>query len=142
MTEKYSKSNIIINDIEFKMIREDNKCWIKIEPIKRVSSPTSLHIILNGENHRWDIYDESGTEAHEIYFEGQESNPSFYLKSGENSFRIDCDKNGIKVISINDAHELKKYVKENCHCISSQSSCWAKDVHYTSRPDKPPFDEM
>jgi hypothetical protein len=110
MTEKLTRFNTIINNIEFKMLRKDDNCWIKVIPLVRTSTPSNLHIILNDEYHHWDIYDENGREAHEIYFEGVGITPS--------------------------------YIKENCNCNSSQASCWAKAVFYTSRPDKSPFDEM
>ena len=124
------------------MIREEDSCWIKAVPLTRISTPSSLHIILNDEYHHWDVYDENGREAHEIYFEGINCNPSFYLKSGENRYRIDCNDDGIKVTLITETHKLDSYIKEKCNCSSSQASCWAKAVYYTSRPDKPPFDEI
>ena len=142
MTEKLTRFNTIINNIEFKMIRKDDNCWIKVVPLIRVSIPSSLHLILNDEYHHWDVYDENGIEAHEIYFEGFESTPSFYLKSGDNCYRIDCGNDDIKVIPITESHTPERYIKEKCYCNSSRASCWAKAVYYTSRPDKPPFDEM
>ena len=57
MAEKYTMFNTTINDIEFKMIRKKDNCWIKAEPINRVATPSSLYIILNGESHHWDVYD-------------------------------------------------------------------------------------
>lgn len=142
MTEKYTWLNTIINKIEFNMMRKGDKCWIKAVPLIRVSIPSSLHIILNDEYHHWDVYDKDGTEAHKIYFGGEKCEPSFYLKSGENSYRIDCNSDKIKVIHITEKHSRDSYIKENCNCISPQASCWAKNVYYTSRPDKPPFNEM
>ncbi len=124
------------------MIRKDDNCWIKAEPINRISTPSSLHIILNGEDHHWDVYDDAGQESHKIYFEGYKSTPSFYLKSGENRFRIDCNVDDIKVLPITETHMLGTYLKDNCYCVSSQASCWAIAVYYTTKPDKPPFDEM
>ena len=132
----------IINDIEFKMIRKGDHCWIKAIPINRVSTPSSLHLILNDEEHHFDIYDKSGREAHEVYFEGYKSTPSFYLKSGEDSFRIDCGRNDIKCIPITQTHKFDTYMKDNCCCVSSNASCWAVAVYYTKRRDKSPFDEM
>jgi len=134
--------NTIIDNIEFKMIRKDNKCWIKAVPIDRISKPSSIHFILDNEYYYWDIYDENGREAHEIYYEGYKSDPSFYLKSGKNCYKIDFKCDGIKVLKIKKNHKQDVYIKENCNCKSSQSNCWAKAVYYTSRPDKPPFDEM
>lgn len=124
------------------MLRKGAKCWIKVIPLIRESIPSSLHLILNNEHHHWDIYDENHKEAHEIYFEGINSIPSFYLKSGKNCYRIDCKNDTIKVIPINEAHSQDSYIKEYCCCNSSSASCWAKAVYYTSRPDKPPFNEM
>ena len=142
MTEKYTRFDTTINDIEFIMIRKDDNCWIKAVPLNHLSTPSSLHIILNGEDHHWDVYDENGQEAHKIYFEGYKSTPSFYLKSGQNRFRIDCNVDDIKVIPITETHTLDTYLKDSCYCISSQASCYAKTIYYTSRPDKPPFNEM
>ena len=74
--------------------------------------------------------------------EGYKSTPSFYLKSGQNCFRVDCDVDDIKVLPITETHEMDTYMKDKCCCISSQASCWAKALYYTSRPDKPPFNMM
>ena len=142
MNENLSKFHTIINKIDLKMMRKNEKCWIKIVPLIRISIPSSLHFILNNEYYNWDIFDKNGREAHKVYFEGFKSAPSFYLKSGEKSYRITFNYDGISVIPITKAHKQDNFVKENCHCISSQTNCWAKAVYYTSRPDKPPFDEM
>ena len=142
MTEDYNWFTTIIENIEFNMIRKEDKCWIKAVPLKRISIPSSLHIILNDEYHHWDIYDENGKEAYKIYFKGENSYPCFYLKSRKNCYRVICDKDGIKVIQITENHKQDKHVKEKCYCNSSQASCWAKSVYFTSRPDKPPFDKM
>jgi len=136
------KFNTTINDIEFKMIRKGDNCWIKAVPLTQQSTPSSLHIILNGEDHHWDVYDESGRDIHKVYFEGYKSTPSFYLKSGENSFRIDCDVDVIKVLPITETHKMDTYLKDKCYCISLQASCWAIAIYSTSRPDKSPFNEM
>jgi hypothetical protein len=124
------------------MMRKNDHCWIKAVPINRMSTLSSLHIILNGEEHHWDVYDKSGREAHEIYFEGHKSTPSFYLKSGENCFRIDCGHDDIKTIPITQTHKFDTYMKDNCCCVSSNASCWAVAVYFTKRRDKSPFDEM
>lgn len=142
MSEEYTWFNTIIKDIEFIMIRKDEKYWIKAVPLKRKSDPSSLHVIVNDEYHNWDIYDKEGKETYKIYFKGKNISPSFYLKSGVNCYQIKCDKDGIKVIQISENHSLDNYVKEKCYYNSSQVSCWAKSVYYTSRPDKPPFDKM
>ncbi len=142
ITEKYKRFNTIINDIEFKMIRKDDNCWIKAVPLTQQSTPSSLHIILNGEDHHWDVYDKSGRDTHKVYFEGYKSTPSFYLKSGQSCFRVDCDVDDIKVLPITETHKMDTYLNDKCSCISSQASCWAKAIYYTSRPDKPPFSEM
>ena len=141
MIEEPIRFKGIINNIEFKMMRKGDKCWIKVVPLIRESTPSSLYILLNNEYYHWDIYDKNGREAHEIYFEGTECIPCFYLKSGENCYQIDCD-NNIKVIPITEDHIQDSYIKEKCCCNSPQASCWAKAVYYTSRHDKPPFNEM
>lgn len=124
------------------MLRKDRWCWIKVEPIKQMSFPSSLHIILNGEEHHWDIYDESKRVVHIVYFKGFNCTPFFYLKSKDKSFRIKCNYEGIKVLPIVDSHSMDAYLKYNCSCKSSNASCWAKSLYYTSRPDKTPFDLM
>ena len=142
MTEKYTRFNTIINDIEFKMIRKNKHCWIKAVPNIQVSTPSSLHIILKGDDHHWDVYDESGEESHKVYFKGYETAPSFYLKSGENCYRVDCNYDDIKVLPINKTHKMNTYLKNYCNCTASQASCWAVALGYTNRPEKHPFNEM
>ena len=142
MSKKYERFNTIINDIEFKMIRKSSNCWIKAVPINHVSTPSSLHIILNGEDHHWDVYNEDGKEANKVYFEGYESTPSFYLKSGQNSYEIKCSEKDIKVLPITETHKIDTYLKDNCYCISSQASCWAVAIYNAKNVEKPPFDEM
>ena len=140
MTEKYIKFNTTINDIEFKMLRKNDNCWIKVEPTKRVATPSILHIILNDEKHHWDIYDEKGREAHNVYFKGHDCKPSFYLKSGENCFRITCDYDMIHVRPVDKIQPMEIFLKDNC--FSPEASCWATAIYYSKRLDKPPFDEM
>jgi len=142
MDEKRKRFSKTIKDIEFKMILEGDTSWIKVIPLIQVSNPSSLHLILNDEHYNWDIYDKDGREAHEIYFEGSNVIPSFYLKSKDGCHRVNFDKNGIKVIPITENHTLDKYLKKYCSCNYPQANCWAKAVYYTSRPDKSPFNEM
>lgn len=142
MAEKHIRVYNTINDIKFNMLRKGENCWIKIVPINRQSTPSSLHIILNGEDHHWDVYDKNGREAHKVYFEGYKSTPCFYLKSGENRFRIDFDTDKIHVLPITKNHMMDTYLEAKCCCISSKASCWAISLYYTSRPEKTPFNEM
>ena len=65
-------------------------CWMKAVPLAKLSTPSSLHIILNGEEHHWDVYNEKWRESQKVFFEGFRSTLSFYLKSGENCFKVDC----------------------------------------------------
>lgn len=141
MNEKETRLKTVIKDIEFKMIRKNSKCWIKIAPLNPVSVPTILHFYLNDEYYTWDIYDQDGKEKHIIYFEGLDCKPFFYLNSGKYNVKVKCDEKSIKVITNDKPYNLE-LLKKKCNCISSKSSCWAKNVYYTSRPDKPPFDEM
>ena len=124
------------------MLRKGDNCWIKIIPMTQQSTPSSLHIILNREEHNWDIYDESGRDKHQVYFKGHNNTPSFYLKSGENSFRVDCKYDDIKILPIAKTHKMDNYINKNCNINSPQSSCWAIDIYSTSKPDRPPFDMM
>jgi hypothetical protein len=142
MAEKYTRFNTTIKDIDFRMIRKDGNCWIKAVPITQLSTPSSLHIILNGREHHWDIYDESGRDKHIVYFEGYKSLPSFYLKSEQNCYKIDCDYDSIKILPITETHKMNIYIKDKCSCISSKASCWAVAIYTTSRGEKPPFNEM
>jgi hypothetical protein len=124
------------------MLRKDNFCWIKIEPLKQISSTSSIHIILNGEVYNWDVYDETNKVVYIIYFKGINCEPCFYLKTNDKSFRIECNYNEIKIYPITSPNLLKTYIKEYCSCKSSDASCWAKSLYNTSRPDKTPFDLM
>jgi len=122
------------------MIRKGDNCWIKAVPITQESTPSSLHIILNDNEHHWDIYDESGRDVHKVYFKGYKSAPSFYLKSGQDCFRIDCGHNDIKVLPITETHKIDTYLKDSCNYNSPQASCWAIAIYSTRELDKPPFD--
>ena len=124
------------------MIRKENMCWIKSTPIKQKSKPSTLHFLLNGIKHQWDIYDKSGKDFHNIYFKGSNIKPSFYLKSGKDCFRIKFDKSDIKVYNITENHKLNSYLENNCNCNSSVASCWAIAIYNTSSPEEFPFDLM
>jgi len=113
-----------------------------ITPLKRKSKPSSLHIILNNEQYSFNVYDKDGLESDKIYFKGYEITPSFYLKSQEQCFRVDFKSNKINILPINESHVMEIYIKNYCSFISPQSSCWAVAKYYTSRPEKPPFNEM
>jgi hypothetical protein len=132
----------IIKDIKFTMIRDNYNCWIKIEPLKPASTPSSLYIILNEELYHWEIYNKNGKEDHVIYFEGLKCIPIFYLKTSDDNFKIKCDIEDIKVKSIKKLKNLQDFLKKECNIYSLEASCWAKAVFYTSRPDKYPFNEM
>ena len=134
MNTEYRRFYTAINDIEFKMLRKGGNCWIKVVPVTQSSSPSSVHIVLNGEEHHWDIYDKSGRDVHKVYFKGYRSTPSFYLKSGQNCFRVDCNYDDIKVLPIAETHKMDTYIKKNCNLNSSQASCWAIAIYSTISP--------
>jgi hypothetical protein len=134
--------NKTVNNVEFKMLRKGEECWIKIVPSSIKSDPTSLHIILNDEKYHFDIYDNYGNELHNIFLKGERITPSFYSKSEQNCFRVDCKNNGIETVQINEKHKIDDYLKNNCSFISPQATLWAVNIFYTKTPDKPPFDTM
>ncbi|MDH7517051.1 MAG: hypothetical protein QHH19_01720 [Candidatus Thermoplasmatota archaeon] len=129
-----------MNNIEFKMLRKDKDCWIKIAPCSRASTPTSLHIILNKEEYGFDIYDRHGNEMHNVFLKGKNITPSFYIKSEQNCYRVDCKNNDIKTTQITEKHNIEEYLKNNCSYDSPQTTIWAVNIFYTKTPDKPPFD--
>lgn len=142
MDKNRLKVSTISSNIEFKMIRENEKCFIKIEPIVRVSKPSTLYISLKNDIHSWEIYDKNGTESNIIYFKGSNCKPSFFLKTEENLFEILFDRKKINVESMLKKQNTENYIKKNGNCNSEDASCWATAIFYSKRPDKPPFDEM
>ena len=110
--------------------------------MKRRSKPSSLHINLNNEQYNFNVYDKDGVESDKIYFKGSKITPSFYLKINFQSFRVDFKPDKINIIKINENQMMEVYIKNYCSFISPQSSCWAVSKYYTSRPEKPPFNEM
>lgn len=94
------------------MIRKDDNCWIKVIPTVQQSIPTTLYINVNDTEHQWDIYDKSGREKHNIYFEGYRIEPSFYLRSRDNCYRIDCNYKSINVHPIDKKHKMNIYLKK------------------------------
>ena len=129
-----------INDIEVKMLRENEKCFIKIVPIIQKSTPKKLFIIINGDEHQWDIYDQNGRGSHKIYLKGHEIKPCFYLLDGDEHFRILCNIDKINVYKNSEKHNINLFLKDNC--ISSKVSCWAVAIYTTSRKEKLPFCDM
>jgi len=142
ITEKYEMFIKTVNNIEFKMLRKDKDCWIKIIPSSIKSDPASLHIILNNQEYQLDIYDQHGNEKHNIFLKGEKIEPSFYINSSQCFFRVDCKNTGIKIVQINEKHKTDEYLKNNCSFTSPQTVLWAVNVFYTKTPDKPPFDIM
>lgn len=142
MNEEFTRFNTEFKDIEFKMLRKNKMCWVKVIPIKRASNPSCLSIILNDQYHQWDVYDKTGREAHKIYLEKFEGLPSFYLKTGMDCYRVDCEYDNIKIHLIDKHHEMTTFIENNCNFISSQATCWAINIYHTSRSEKLPFNEM
>jgi len=142
MIETRKRYQKIVDKIKISMIKSGDKIWIKISPIVRKFFPTNLQFILNDECYNFEIYDINGIEAHKIYFKGVKCNPSFYIKSEKNNYRIDFGDNGIIANPISNINNINNHIKKNCNFKSSNSCCWAKAVYYTSRPEKTPFDEM
>ncbi len=100
MNETEKRFKIIEEHIEFKMIRQNSNCWVKIMPLKPFSVQTILHFYLNYEYYSWEIYDKDGKEKHIIYFEGLNCIPIFYLNSGKNSYKVKFDINSIDFIKL------------------------------------------
>jgi hypothetical protein len=124
------------------MITDENNFWIKIEPIKRESEPSNLYILINNEEFNYEIYNKIGLESLKIYFQGKNFETSFFLKTKSKNFRIDFGNNGIKFIPISIIQNISIYIKNHCNCKSSQASCWANAIYYTSKSEKSPFNEM
>lgn len=140
-----NKQNIVnkkFKDIEFKMKREKDKCFIKIEPTARFSEPSTIYISLNNELHKWEVYDKDGAESCFVYFKSSSGKPIFYLKTGNVSYEITFNYEKITVKKIIKNHNIRKYTSEKLNFKSIDASCWGEAIFYSKRPDKPPFDEM
>jgi hypothetical protein len=131
-----------INDIEIKMLRENEKCFIKIEPIKHKSTHKKIFIIINGEEHQWDLYDEDGKESQKIYLKGEQIKPCFYIKNCDEKYLIICKINDIDILKISEKNNIKEFLKNKYNCISQKVSCWAISIYITSRKEKYPFNNM
>lgn len=140
--QKQNRLKIIKKDVEIKMLRINNHCFIKILPLYPISVPTNLQFYLNGEHYSLDIYNKEGRETHIIYFEGLNCIPCFYLRVGKEEFKIKFYVKNIIASKIKKIENLELYLKKECNFNSTKASCWAKDVFFTSRPDKFPFNEM
>jgi hypothetical protein len=138
-----SETNIFINkkinDIEIKMLRENEKCFIKIEPIKKKSNPKKIIIIINGEEHQWDVYDKNGRESHKIYLKGKQITPFFYLKDHNERYLIICNIDDINLLKISEEHNIRNFLRNKYNNISHNASCWAISIYKTSRKEKYPF---
>ena len=142
MSEKPILINKKINDLEIKMLRKNQDCYIKIEPITQKSNPKILIIMINGEKHQFDIYDKNGRESHKIYLKGNMVTPCFYILDDEIYFKILCNNNDIIVTKKSKEYNNKFNLSEIYNCISTKISCWAVNIYMTSRTEKPPFCDM
>lgn len=131
-----------IDDIDFKMLRKGDKCWIKVVPRIQESTPSTIYLKLNGVIHQWDIYNGIGRDVHKVYFKGDKCVPIFYLKLGDTYYRIDCGYENIKTTRIHENGKNELIVKKEIICNLSQTSCWAISIYSTSEPEKPPFNIM
>jgi len=142
MSETHIFLNKKINDTEIKMLRKNEDCYIKIVPTTQKSNPKKLFIMINGEEHQFDIYDQNGRESHKIYLKGNQIEPCFYLIDDKNNFKILCKINEIIVIKKLKESNRKFKFNKNCNCISTKISCWGVDIYMTSRKEKSPFCDM
>lgn len=143
--EKIDKNIFIekkIDDIEIKMLRENEKCYIKIIPIAQKSIKKQIYIMLNNEKHQWYIYDEEGNYSHKIYLKGKKIEPCFYLLDDKNKYHIKCKYDKIILVKMINNHNINNFLKKNCNCISTDISCWAISLYNTSRIEKKPFSIM
>ena len=142
MTEKqfFFKKNI--QDIEIKMLRIKNDCYIKIIPSCQKSDAKKIIIMINGEKRQFDIYDENGRESLRIYLKGKKIEPNFYLLDNKVNYKILCLKNGIDIKKIPLAEINKDKLIKFSNCISRDISCWAVNIYMTSRKEKQPFCNM
>jgi hypothetical protein len=139
MTLKNIFINKKINDIQINMLREKEKCYIKIIPLTQKSSPKKLFITINGEKYNWEIYDKNGKDSHRIYLKGQQIEPCFYMIDSKNLYKIFCKKNDIDIKKLSKENKNKIFEKDINNCISSDITCWGVNIYMTSRKEKSPF---
>jgi hypothetical protein len=128
-----------INDIQIKMLREKEKCYIKIIPITQKSSPKKLFITINSEKYQWDIFDKNGIGLHKIYLKGKKIEPCFYMIDDKNLIKIFCKKNDINIKKLSEEYKNKIINNDGNNCISSDVDCWGVNIYMTSRAEKSPF---
>ena len=139
MSEKRFYFNKKIQNIEIKMLRKKHDFYIKIIPIIQKSKPMFFFIIIDGENYKFDIYDEKGRESHKIYLKANNVNPCFYLILDDIYYKILCKNNDI--IITRKLRELSTNFNLNdiINFDSNNISCWAINIYMTSRKEKPPY---
>lgn len=128
-----------IRDIEFKMFRENQNCWIKIIPTKKNSIKSTIYIMINNEEYSWEIYDKFGNDVNKIYLKGYKIEPCFYLEIGDIRYSIHFFYDKIDIKKIIKNHDKKMYINKNCNCKSIDVECWAIAIYFTSRKEKEPF---
>lgn len=142
MSEKGFYFNKKIQNIEIRMLRKKHDFYIKIIPIIQKSEPMVFFIIIDGENYKFNIYDEKGIESHKIYLKGNNVDPCFYLILDDVYYKILC-KNDDIIISRR-FRELNNNLNLNdiINFDSSNISCWAINIYITSRKEKSPYCDM
>ena len=124
------------------MIRREESCWIKAEPLTQKSKPSKLLISIDNVGHSWNVYDDSGRDNHKIYLKGNKVIPSFCLKIEDKSYRIDFNNKEIKVLTLDKLNDFNSYVRKNCNIESSKANCWAINIYNTSNVEEYPFNMM
>jgi len=142
MSEKRFYFNKKIQNVEIKMLRIKHDFYIKIIPIIQKSDPMLFLIVIDGENYKFEIYDENGRESHKIYLKGNNIFPCFYLILDDVYFEILC-KNTDIIIS----RKFREFgnnfnLNDIINLDSTNVSCWAINVCMTSRKEKNPYCDM
>lgn len=139
--EKKIKFNSVINGKKFKIVRPKKDTHVMAIPLDNF--PTSgLHIIYNElhifRNH-YDLFNEAGIKEEKeepMYLVGYDSTPSFYLRSGQNTIKVDCsDENYIKFLPITPTDKIETMFDITGYNISSSATCWGIFVFDVNKID-------
>ena len=91
MKKKKIVFNSTIDGKEYTIIYYTSKRWVKQSPVDPITTPSGLHVHIDGIYHHFDIYNENRDTIDSFNFEGYDSTPSFYISSATTRLKVDAD---------------------------------------------------
>ena len=139
--KKKVKFDTEINGKKFKIVRPKKDTHIMAMPLENFPA-SGLHIIYNEKHifrNHYDIFQDVGVKDdtdEPIYLYGYDSTPSFYIKSGQNTIKVDIsDEDDIKFLPLTPTDKVETTFDIDEFNISSSATCWGIIIYDKEKVD-------